>query len=60
MNLRNAEWIFFDMGYTLVDETGEQRRRARIAIDESVRNGSERISIEEFERLALEFGRKGD
>ena len=59
MNLRNADWIFFDLGYTLVDETGEQRRRARIAIDESVRNGSERISIEEFERLALEFGRKG-
>ena len=44
MDLKNAEWIFFDMGFTLVDEGDEHRRRARIAIDEVASNGGEEHS----------------
>lgn len=59
MDLKNAEWIFFDMGFTLVDESDEHRRRARIAIDEAAANGGKRISPEEFEKMAYEIGGTG-
>ena len=59
MDLKNAEWIFFDMGFTLVDEGDEHRRRARIAIDEVASNGGEKITPEEFEKMAYEIGARG-
>lgn len=59
MELTNAEWIFFDMGFTLVDESDEHRRRARIAIDEAVKKGGKRISVDEFEAMACEIGGTG-
>lgn len=59
MDLKNAEWIFFDMGFTLVDEGDEHRRRARIAIDEVASNGGEKITPEEFEKMAYEIGASG-
>lgn len=59
MDLKNVEWIFFDMGFTLIDESAEHRRRAALAIEMAVRLGHERISTEEFEALTYKLGSDG-
>ncbi len=59
MDLKNIKWIFFDMGFTLIDESDEHRRRAALAIDMAVRRGNKRISVEEFEALMYKLGADG-
>ena len=59
MDLRNAEWIFFDMGFTLVDESDEHRRRAAVAIAEAAELGGKEIGVDEFEELTYRLGAEG-
>ena len=59
MDLRNAEWIFFDMGFTLVDESDEHRRRAAVAIAEAAEHGGKEIGVDEFEELTYRLGAEG-
>ena len=56
--LQNAKWIFFDMGYTLVDEYGEHYRRAEIAIKRASERGV-RITLDEFMQRAYKYGAEG-
>ncbi len=56
--LKQAKWIFFDMGYTLVDEYGEHCRRAEIAIARAAERGVH-ITLDEFMGRAEAFGAAG-
>ncbi len=56
--LQKAKWIFFDMGYTLIDEYGEHCRRAEIAIKRASERGVN-LTLDEFMQRAFEFGAAG-
>ena len=49
----NTQWLFFDIGSTLVDETGAYHHR----ITEMIRNTS--VSFEEFDRMRIHFAKQG-
>lgn len=55
-NTDNIKWIFFDMGYTLVNEEGAQHARNLLTV-EQLRRAGKPIRVEEFEAMMLETGR---
>ncbi len=56
INLKNIKWIFFDMGHTLVNETGVTHARYMRTVDDLCRQGTA-VGIDAFEERVLEIGR---
>lgn len=59
MKLTDAEWIFFDLGSTLVDETEAHNIRAEAALSLLEEETGKKHTLEEFNELAYRFGTEG-
>lgn len=57
--MKDIEWIFFDMGYTLVNEDAAHERRITIALERLSKLGAYDVTREQFWRSAREFGSQG-
>ncbi len=57
--MKDIEWIFFDMGYTLVNEDAAHERRITIALERMAELGVHDVTREQFWRAARDFGSQG-
>ena len=58
--MKDIEWIFFDMGYTLVNEDAAHERRITIALERLAKLGVHDVTREQFWRAARKFGSQGE
>lgn len=57
--MKDIKWIFFDMGYTLVNEDAAHERRITKAIERLEAEDVHGVTRESFWRCAYEFGARG-